>query len=494
MRRRLLVLSTLLTLAVACGDGSSGASPDVPADQAADGAVDPGSTPDGAGDVPGVPDGTEVETVPGPDAGPDVADAVELPPHDVGAETPSEVEGSDGGPTDVVEVAPEVLEPVCEGAWAPVEHETAADATFLRGPFLQAVEGDGATIAWRLAPPAVGEPEPAPQPGCVRYAVDGGAEQEACDDPDESRQYAVHLSGLPASAHVRYRVAVGEVETADLEFFAAPVDAAPVRLMVFSDAHINPDTLPLLASRTLADGVDFAVSVGDHVNSPEVAQFDTLFDLLRPLLAHVCWWPTIGNHEGRDDLYFDSIEVPGEAPNPGGEAYYAARVGSVWFASLELKDILVSAMLKKDLGEVTWLREQLASPAARTATWRLFFLHEPPWSQGWSPCDYNGEVLIRDLVSELATQGGVAAVFSGHTHDYEHGVVDGVHYFINGGAGGSLDLECPVIDGFPQPWTTALEHHRLVLDASCDNLVIEARRLSDDGVIDRVEIAPVPVP
>lgn len=477
-----LVLAPVLCLAlVACG-GDPGSDAESAAEQIADLAQDPSPQPD------------VIEVA--PEALEPAPEAVEPVP-DVPA--PSDVEGGEDTPDPdqpdaaEIDVAPEVLLPVCEGAWTPVTHDTAVDATFLRGPFLQQVQGDGAVIAWRLATPAVGEPLPPPETGCVRYTVDG-VDDEVCGEPDLNLQYAIPLTGLPVGARVTYRVSVGELETAELSFHAAPADDAPVRLLVFSDAHINAETLPLLAAYGLADQVDYAVSVGDHVNSALVEEFDQFFALMRPLFQHVAWWPTIGNHEGRDDLYFDSIEAPGAGPNPGGEAYYSARVGNVWIGSLELKDILVSAMLKKDLGEVTWLREQLASPAAQTATYRLLFLHEPPWSQNWAPCDYNGELLIRDLVLELATQGNVTALFSGHTHDYEHGEIDGVHFFIAGGAGGSLDDSCAPIVGFPAPWTAIVEHHRLVLDAGCDKLVVEARRTADDAVLDRVEILPNPAP
>jgi predicted phosphodiesterase len=468
---RFLVLALVFAL-VACG--GEGSESDVASDQAVDLAADLGPQTDMVEPAPEVAEPAPDTTEPTPDGIETTPDRVEL----------DEIEP---------DVAPEVLLPVCEGAWAPVTHDPTVDLTFLRGPFLQQVQGDSAVIAWRLAPPAVGEPEAPPEPGCVRYTVDG-AESEVCDDPDDHRQYAVRLTGLPPSTQVTYRAIVGAVETADLRFFAAPTDEAPVRLLVFSDAHVNAETLPQLAAYGLADQVDVAVSVGDHVNSALVEEFDQYFALMRPLFQHVPWWPTIGNHEGRDDQYFDSIEVPGAGPNPGGEAYYSARVGNVWIGVLELKDILVSAMLKKDLGEVIWLREQLASPAAQTATWRLLFLHEPPWTNNWAPCDYNGEVFIRDLMLELMAEGNVTALFSGHTHDYEHGVIDGRHFFIAGGAGGHLDDVCAPLEGFPQPWTALVEHHRLVLDAGCDKLVIEARRMADDAVLDRVEILPNPAP
>lgn len=261
---RVLLLVLLATL-VACGGDDPGS--EVAQDPIDEVAADPGPQPDVAEPEPEAAEPAPDDAEPAPDvleATPDLVEANEIEVDEV-----DEVES---------DVATEVLVPVCEGSWAPVTHDTTIDPSFLRGPFLQDVQGDGAVIAWRLAPPAEGEPEAPPEPGCVRYVVDG-AEAEVCDDPDDNRQYAVRLTGLPPAAEVTYRAIVGDVETADLRFFAAPADDAPVRLLVFSDAHVNAETLPQLAAYGLADQVDYAVSVGDHVNSALVEEFDAYFAL-----------------------------------------------------------------------------------------------------------------------------------------------------------------------------------------------------------------------
>jgi hypothetical protein len=382
---------------------------------------------------------------------------------------------------DNLAAAPEDAAVACEGdplgpAWDYVD-----DRTFVRGPYLQSVLDDQAVVVVRDAP---GGPD-----ACVVYSLPGGDADSVCGPADANGQYELTLTGLPPDTLVSYRVEVGARATAPLTFRSAPADSRPVRLAIISDAHANALTLGQIAAAALDQGVDALVTVGDNVSAPEAAQFDQFFAGLRPLLHRVPLWPTIGNHEALGQAYFDAVVVPGAGVAPNPELYYSVRFGAVWIGVLDLLDLQLSAAFGKDLPEVTWLRAALASEAARGAAWRLLFIHQPPYNLGWGSCDgYHGETTLRDLLLPLAAEHGVAAIFSGHVHGYEHGVVDGVHLFVCGGAGGGLDQPCEPPDGFPAPWSTAYVFHRLLVEAGCDALTVEARGL--DGAL--IETTTIP--
>ena len=363
----------------------------------------------------------------------------------------------------------------CQGEWTGAPWTYLEDTTFQRGPYLQSVIGDEAVVVVRDAP---GGPD-----ACLYWSLPGAAEQSVCAAADANGQYELRLTGLPRDTLVSYRVVLEPGrETAELTFRSAPLDSRPVRLLVIADAHANALTLGTIASEALQRGVDAMVSVGDQVSAPEEAQFDQYFGGLRPLLHRVPLWPVIGNHEANGQPYFDAIVVPGagEAPNP--ELYYAVRFGDVWLAALNLLDFELTDGFGSDLPEVVWLRQVLQSPEAQGAQWRLLFIHQPPYNLGWSPCEgYHGETSLRDVLLPLAVEHGVSAIFSGHVHGYEHGVVDGVHLFVGGGAGGGLDQYCDPPEGFPAPWTTDYVYHRLLVETGCEALTVEARGL--DGTL-----------
>jgi predicted phosphodiesterase len=368
-------------------------------------------------------------------------------------------------PTDE-DAAPAV---VCEGVWQENSLDHVSDTTFTRGPYLQSVMANTAVVVWRDAP---GGSE-----GCVHWSLPGEAEQTTCAAADERGQYEVRLDGLPHDTLVGYRASVGDRQTGELTFRSAPVDTRPIRLAVFADAHRNEETLDIIAAQSLLDGVDGVVSVGDQISQPEEDQFDQYFAGLRPLLHRVPLWPVIGNHEALGDAYFQSIVVPG-AGVEWPELYYGVRFGNVWIGALDLLDIQLSAAFGKDIAEIAWLKSALESREARSARWRLLFIHEPPYSIGWGECDgYHGEQTLRNLLVPLAAEYNVAAIFSGHMHGYEHGKVEGVELFVSGGAGGGLDMSCETPEAFPSPWTAEYVHHSLVVDAGCDSLTVQARRL-----------------
>jgi len=374
----------------------------------------------------------------------------------------------------------------CSGDLETTPWSDEVDETFLRGPYLQSVARDRAVIVWRTR--AVTD-----APGCVAFEQADQA-AEVCDDPDPLGQYEVALTGLQPGEVVTYSVQVADESSGPYQFRTAPAGLEPVRLMITADGHNNWPVLRAHALAALQAGVQIAIGVGDMVTSPEESLMDITLDALRPLLVRVPYWPVLGNHEHRGQVYFDAFVVPGAAPEPPEEIYYETTWGSLWMGMLEVIDFEVSYWMGGiETPEVAWLRERLSSAEARAARWRLLFIHEPPWCAGWGDCtppEYHGEEALREVLLPLAVSGGVTAIFSGHMHGYEHGVSQGVHLFITGGGGGALDHFCSEPPGLPQPWTHAYVHHLLIVDAGCDELVVRAVGL-DGETVDEVHVPAI---
>lgn len=372
--------------------------------------------------------------------------------------------------------------PACDKTWSGAPWDGAVDSPFAFGPYLQSVIGDEATVVFR-AIPAVAEP------GCVIWSLNDDLWHETCGLPDEGGHYEVRLAPLPPDTLVTYSVNAGILTSGVSTFRSAPAYDQPVRFLLFSDAHDNATYLPPIIAAGLEAGVDFAVSVGDTVPTPTEEHMASFFAMVRPLGQHVTLWPTLGNHEGiATPIYFQSYVVPGAAPAPIPERFYSVRIGNLWMASLDLTDFYVAHISQSSTIETRWLAEVLASPAATSASYRLLFIHEPPYLSGWGGCPgYHGEEPLRHELVPLAASMGVDAIISGHVHGYERGMKDGVHLVIVGGAGGNLDHDCDVPDDFPSPWFTNYVHHHAIVDAGCDELVLRA--IGTDGVeFDRLEI------
>jgi len=371
--------------------------------------------------------------------------------------------------------SPETLSPPsCKPAPVLV-HESDPDTTFRRGPYLQSVMDDSAVVVWMDAADG-GD-------GCVDYAVDGGESQTVCAQPDGRGQYAITMDGLRPDATVTYSARVGELVAGPFTFHGAPANEHAVKLLVFADAHANSEVLGSISHAALVEGVHMAVGVGDLVDQPEEDQWDGFFEGLRALGHRVCFWPVIGNHERRHSSYFHHFVVPEAGPPVPPEYFYTARVGQVWFASMHIDDWTAYAVSQGTIESpgVAYLREAIQSDEAQSARWRLLFIHQPPWSFGWDSCDgYEGESTLREYLLPFAAEYGVAAMFFGHMHGYERGLVDGVTLVTTGGAGGALDHPCTHEGTWPEPWIAIYEHHYTIVDADCDSLTVTARDLTGE--------------
>jgi hypothetical protein len=82
-----------------------------------------------------------------------------------------------------------------------------------------------------------------------------------------------------------------------------------------------------------------------------------------------------------------------------------------------------------------WLEADLQSVANQRARYTFLFVHVPPYCELW----IDGDALYRDELVPLLERYGVEVCFSGHTHEYSRGYLNGVHYCITGG-GSWLDL------------------------------------------------------
>lgn len=152
------------------------------------------------------------------------------------------------------------------------------------------------------------------------------------------------------------------------------------------------------------------------------------------------FFPSLGNH----DLY-----TPGGQPYlayfslPGNERYYQVRQRAVeWF-------ILNSNPSEPDGTSPTsrqglWLQQALA---ASTAPWKLVVFHHPPYSSG----DHGSTTGMRWPFKAW----GAHAVLSGHDHDYERLVIDGLPYVVNGLGGRSLYAFGTTVPGSVVRYNTA---------------------------------------
>ena len=77
--------------------------------------------------------------------------------------------------------------------------------------------------------------------------------------------------------------------------------------------------------------------------------------------------------------------------------------------------------------QAAWLQSRLAES---TATWKIVYMHHPPYSSG-----YHGSI---EWMRWPFEEWGASAVLAGHDHTYERLVINSFPYFVNGLGGGNI--------------------------------------------------------
>jgi tartrate-resistant acid phosphatase type 5 len=135
------------------------------------------------------------------------------------------------------------------------------------------------------------------------------------------------------------------------------------------------------------------------------------------------FFPSLGNHDwytGAARPYLDYFTLP------GNERYYDVAWGDVHVFALD-SDPNEPDGVTADSTQAAWLRDGLAAAKER---WKLVYMHHPPYSSG----PHGGTPGIRWPFRRW----GADLVLSGHDHTYEHVVVDGLNYLVNGLGGATF--------------------------------------------------------
>ncbi|HEV3136871.1 MAG TPA: metallophosphoesterase, partial [Pirellulales bacterium] len=141
------------------------------------------------------------------------------------------------------------------------------------------------------------------------------------------------------------------------------------------------------------------------------------------------FFPTLGDH----DWGFTYPNPSGDQPYlnyftglPGNRRYYTFTQGPVQFFALDSNSNEPDGVTSNSV-QAQWLQAQLA---ASTATYKIVYLYEPPYSSSTG---------FETPQARWPFQAwGATAVISGHTHNYERLIENNFPYFVDGLGGQSV--------------------------------------------------------
>lgn len=265
-------------------------------------------------------------------------------------------------------------------------------------------------------------------------------------EPDREYPYEVLLNGR--------RIGQGSVRT-------HPINSDELTFMVIGDfgnaSKQQREVAAVMARevekrRQTDNPVRFVLTTGDNIYGVWFLWYHRtgdrdkhwekkLFQPYEPVLRHIPFYPTLGNHDGnsseaRGDLpvYLDNFFFPGGQP----ARYYAFSFGGLAdFFALDSTWITESGPIapayEPDGAQFKWLNKALGNSRA---PWKIPYFHHPPFTAG-----PNHPPSLDELrhFHDLFSQSGVRVVFNGHEHNLQFSErndrTGGIQYVISGSGG-----------------------------------------------------------
>jgi hypothetical protein len=215
---------------------------------------------------------------------------------------------------------------------------------------------------------------------------------------------------------------------------SSPTPITQVRFAVIGDYGLSGESLASVATLVKSWQPDLIITTGD--NNYPVGDYETIdenigqyfHDYIFPYRGiygqgsdRNRFYPSLGNHDWMTDNaqpYFDYFTLP------GNERYYDFTWEFVHFFAVDA-DYNEPNGIGRSSDQAQWLQEVLVESEA---TWKVVYMHIPPYSSG----HHGSDPVMRWPFEEW----GASVVISGHDHDYERLVVNGLPYFVNGLGGG----------------------------------------------------------
>lgn len=341
--------------------------------------------------------------------------------------------------------------------------------TFLVRPVLQAKQEGGISLSFEVNNSGNGSVSLSRSPDfdpAVAEVKTFSTTGEKFYIPSLSLRYIHRLSidGLDMDVRYYYRVVVpGQAESSVSSFVAKPAKGSrgPVRIVVMGDTQNNnttgdPTSVDIICASTnsiMNTRPDFILHLGDHVESGNVpAQIRAYFNRTNAVWAGFPILPVFGNHDfsggvSGNNTHLDDYLITTGNHNSFDALYYSYSHGNIHILVLCTQDGDMASsqfkMLEPGTAQYAFAENDLTTASQDPDIDHIFVaIHVPLYSEGDHAGGDNQSLI--DSLEGLFVQTGVKAVFSGHSHNYQHLVKQypesnhTMHFIISGGAGGTL--------------------------------------------------------
>jgi len=371
-------------------------------------------------------------------------------------------------------------------AWLLLAPPVEQELPLIWGPILGAIADDSVYVSWRSDSPLEGE---------LRYSE--------ADAYDSTRKWEksipvispagageVRLERLDPGRTYRYQLMTRDgrrVYTSRIGRFTTPTPGLDsFSFLVYGDTRTFPERHRMVIEAMAKNDpkARFVVNTGDLVETPLDSRFKTFFSVIDDFARDHPYLAVIGNHEKNSPRYYNYLSLP-KGGGKDNEEWWSMDYGTVHLIGLDSNVTSRSNGVILMREQIAWLKGDLQAAKERGARFIFVFFHHPLFS---SDEEYKpGDLALRQLWHPIFLEYGVTAVFSGHCHNYERLIEEGINYIVTGGGGAPVyGLSPERVDG-SQTGLAALHYVRVTI--SGDRAEIE---MIPVGKVEGNSVTPLP--
>lgn len=266
----------------------------------------------------------------------------------------------------------------------------------------------------------------------VQYGLMGGyglsATTESIAATTDSPATYVHripLQGLTPGAEYSYRAGQGNIFSREFHFRAGVLPGHSFRFAWVADDRSGPEVFYRVLVRAAAAKPLLALYGGDLCPGPAYESWKTGFFLPPQMLfgASVPWVNSPGNHE----KWTTNTQAFTHGPvGSASQDFYSFDCGDMHVLVLNTEIPLTAGSPQYAFAD--------ADLHGTNRRWKLVMVHKPAYCAG----GHGEDTSMIEMSTAVFEKTGVALVLTGHSHFYQHNLVNGIHHLVIGTAGAPL--------------------------------------------------------
>jgi len=238
--------------------------------------------------------------------------------------------------------------------------------------------------------------------------------------------HKIMLTGLKPNSPYYYQARQGTFRSAGSIFHTAVEPGTSFRLLWMADFRTNTSIHDKIAKLAASTYPQVAIYGGDLCVSGDYTSWKKEFFRSNELelISKVPFFNATGNHEGNGQNTIAFLQNPASPSKT--QQYYSFDYGDLHVLVLNTE-----IDMKPGSPQYEFAKEDLEAAAT---SWKIVASHSPAYCAGGHGEDTS---MIR-ITKDLFEPNHVNLVLSGHSHFYQHNLVNGIHHLVIGSVGAPL--------------------------------------------------------